>query len=168
MFSDVLSAIKTRDDINEALSILDQLEQTVFKTNHNEVEQFVSESANYKLGKILISNLSLSTDSTTNNGHVSLSKIISSLKDRLRSMRVLSLTLVFLPTANEVDTIADWVKRNIGEDVVIDILSQKEIMSGVKISFCGKYADYSLRTKLNEFWKYALIDMTKVFNLDNL
>ena len=58
------------------------------------------------------------------------------------------MSLAIDPTPETIDRLFDWVKKNLGEGIVLDIDKDESILGGAIISFDGIYNDLSLRKTL--------------------
>lgn len=73
---------------------------------------------------------------------------VESLKDKLRTLRVVQLTLAFQPNEEAIAIFSDWVKKNVTQDTIIDLQFDKTIVGGALLIADGQYKDYSIRKKL--------------------
>jgi F0F1-type ATP synthase delta subunit len=75
---------------------------------------------------------------------------LEALAKSLKSVNELELTLAVNPTEDFVSGCFAWVQKNVGEDVVLNIKKDPALVGGAKITYKGKYLDYSLARKLKE------------------
>ena len=73
---------------------------------------------------------------------------IDELVTKLYKCRIVELTLAFKPDNNTIAYFSDWIKKNVGSDVVIDLQFNPSIVGGAQIIYNGMYKDYSIRKKL--------------------
>ncbi|MDP1743324.1 MAG: hypothetical protein Q8L51_00885 [Candidatus Amesbacteria bacterium] len=64
-------------------------------------------------------------------------------KLEIENLRELHLTLAYEPTRININTYSAWVKKNVGENVVLDINVDPAIIAGAQIVWNGKYKNYS-------------------------
>ena len=142
MYSKILVQLKTLDDVDTLIQEIDVLSNSLYKSNFEEV---------------LYSKIRKSTlDAIVRFGvGAQLIAPLRELEEILKTLKLLKLTLAVSPTPALVDTISSWVKTNVGEDVVLDISLDSNLMGGAQISFSGKYADYSLSTAYDQFCQTA-------------
>ncbi|MEK7504563.1 MAG: hypothetical protein AAB550_03625 [Patescibacteria group bacterium] len=69
-------------------------------------------------------------------------------KLEIENLRVLGLTIANEPTRSNVMIYGAWVKKNIGEDVIMDITIDSRIVAGAQIVWNGKYKDYAYVQRL--------------------
>jgi F0F1-type ATP synthase delta subunit len=68
---------------------------------------------------------------------------LESWKSEIENLRYLNLTLAYEPTRVNINTFSAWVKKNVGENVVLDINVDPAIIAGAQIVWNGKYKNYS-------------------------
>lgn len=64
----------------------------------------------------------------------------------LESLRVLKITMAVEPTRANILAYGAWIKKNIGEDVIMEISVNSDIVAGAQMVWNGKYKDYSKST----------------------
>ena len=67
----------------------------------------------------------------------------------LDSLKILKITVACEPTRSNILAYGSWIKKNIGQDVIMDISIDSNIVSGAQIVWNGKYKDYSLSETTN-------------------
>jgi len=65
-------------------------------------------------------------------------------KLEIENLRVLRLTLAYEPSRINIVTYADWIKKTVGADVILDVTVDPKLVAGAQIIWNGKYQDYSL------------------------
>ena len=61
------------------------------------------------------------------------------LRNVLRKLPVVKLTLAVHPSQQMIDTIAKWIKAQVGEETIIQVEVDAKILGGARISFGGRY-----------------------------
>jgi hypothetical protein len=135
----ILDKVITKDDAesleNELEILLNSLyeEKKDFETTlESDVRYWVSELIKEELGS----------------GEINPETYIKKLKGELESFKTLKIGLAFEPSLKGIEKFSDWVKKNVGKKVLLD-LYQKQIVGGAIVEFDGEYRDYSLKKKLN-------------------
>lgn len=144
---DLQNLVKTKDDIAVLNSEINLILSALF-TSHKKIE------------KVLTKEIRLTTYAALKKDfldkEVSPSKIkelLNELSERLKKLKVLELTLAFEPTQEEIFNIYNWVKENLGDDVILDIKLDKSILGGAIIVFEGLYKDYTVKKQLEEVFE---------------
>lgn len=86
-------------------------------------------------------------------------EVLSKYKDRLPIVReaVSRMREIKLEVARElpqraVEEISGWVRKNLGEDVVIEFKLKPELIGGATVYWEGRYGDFSLKKKLESYF----------------
>ncbi len=105
---------------------------------------------------ILINNL-YKTKTTSSEVRGSTVDVLGKYKDKLSVVRkaVGQMREIKLEVARElpqraVEEISGWVRKNLGEDVVIEFKLRPELIGGATVYWEGRYGDFSLRKKLDD------------------
>ena len=64
-------------------------------------------------------------------------KIFGKLEGRIENLRYLNLSLAYEPTRVNINTFSAWVKKNVGENVVLDINVDPSLVVGAQIVWNG-------------------------------
>lgn len=65
---------------------------------------------------------------------------------------VVVLELAFEPTETSIKTISSWFIRRINAKVVLDLHYERRIVGGAYIAVNGQYKDYTLQTKIDNYF----------------
>lgn len=80
-------------------------------------------------------------------------QFLTGLKEKLGSFKILRLSIAFEPTTESIESIFSWVKNNLGEGIILDIQTDKNIIGGAVIVFEGIYKDLSIKSKINTYFE---------------
>jgi hypothetical protein len=72
------------------------------------------------------------------------------LKNYLKNVKTIKLKIAFRPRDTFLIRLSEWVKKNMGKEVIIDIDYDDKILGGAIIEFKGKRIDLSLNSKIDE------------------
>jgi F0F1-type ATP synthase delta subunit len=140
----IWKSIVTKSDLNELENLLDQLESHMFINNSSlNYQQLIESSANPDIAEVLV-------DSLSENDSIKL--IVDNIRKDIEKLSFMHLSFSQRPTEKFLKIVGKWIKENINEKVVIDFDIKKEILGGAEISYLGKFGDYSLKKKLDNWW----------------
>ncbi|MEK7502667.1 MAG: F0F1 ATP synthase subunit delta [Patescibacteria group bacterium] len=146
LYYDALRDIKLIEQVEEFSSEIDNILSSLFKVKNRNIEEILDKTVGQKtLGivkKLVQENKIDSSD------YNSLDKLLNGIKQDLKKIRILKMSLAIDPTPETIDRLFDWVKKNLGEGIVLDIDKDESILGGAIISFDGIYNDLSLRKTL--------------------
>lgn len=132
MFSEIIRQLKTVNDVDILKEEIDILMDGLYKSDFK---------------KNMLSKIRSNMIGFLPQDEEGLSKLLKLLGE----LKILKLTLAISPTPAMIDDISTWVKKNVGQDVVLDIKMDESIIAGAQISLDGKYGDYSLKPDYEQF-----------------
>ena len=137
MSSQLLTKLRTKEDLEILKGELDLLENALYQTDkkyddviHNDIRSWVSE---------IILNESIKTEMPV---------YIKELKNDLANIPIISASINFEPSTSFLELISDWLKKYVNEKMVVDLLLNSSTLGGIQLSYKGKYIDLSLRKKI--------------------
>lgn len=141
MSSQLIQMLRTKEDLEilrgELMMLENALYQTTNKYNNvlrNDIRSWVSE---------------IIVKESKNEG---MDRYIKKMKGDLLEVPILTVSIYFEPSNLFIETISNWLKNNIDERLVVDILLNSASLGGIQLSYKGKYLDLSLRKSItNEF-----------------
>lgn len=78
---------------------------------------------------------------------------LEELQKKLESLPVLKITLAFLPSRKSIERIVNFIRKESGEKIILDIFIDPEIVGGAILEYRGKYLDFSLKNEVKKFFK---------------
>lgn len=140
----LMKTVFTRDDWLRLRREVDRLEESLYKTGDEGYETVLENDVRKEIAEIL--------------GGQNVSKDI--VHDRLREIReflgevhAVKITLAVEPPRSLVKEIWNWVEKNAGEGIILEIKINPGILGGALIAWNGRYADFSLRERWEKDWK---------------
>ena len=134
--SELLLKLRTKDDLDILRGELDLLENALYQSGikydniiKNDIRSWVSE--------IILKE-----------GNEDLTGYIKKIRADLLKIPVLSASINFEPSTSFIETMSIWLKRNIDEKMVVDLLMNTASLGGIQLSYKGKYLDLSLRKRI--------------------
>jgi hypothetical protein len=135
--SELLSKLRTKEDLDILRGELDLLENALYQSSNiyndiikNDIRSWVSEIV-------------------LKEGKEDLSGYIKKIKVDLLKAPVLSASINFEPSSSFIEKLSLWLKKNIDEKIVVDLLLNTASLGGIQLSYKGKYLDLSLRKKIS-------------------
>ncbi len=78
------------------------------------------------------------------------SKELSQMKKTLLGLPIVKLEIAFSPSEEFLQKISNWMEKNLGKKVILDVTVNPKIIGGAIIEYQGKWRDFSLVKKLKE------------------
>ena len=142
MYNEILSHIRTK---SEAWQLEDEVDLLLDHLYKGKADDF-----DLALKNDLRAWVSEQLQSTFTNPDVKKDEYLRGLKEAIAKLRELKLTLAFEPTQNSIEKIHDWIRKNVGDGIILDVTFNPTIFAGAIVIFEGKYRDLSLRNKFRE------------------
>jgi len=142
MYSEILSHIRTKSEAWQLEDEVDLLLDHLYKGKAGDFELALKNDLRAWVSELLLSAFA--------NPDVKKDEYLRGLKEAIAKLRELKLTLAFEPTQNSIEKIHDWVRRNVGEGIILDVTLNPTIFAGAIVTFEGRYRDLSLRNKFRE------------------
>ncbi len=137
MYSDILTSIRTKED---AWALEQEIDILLDKLYSVKADEF-----SHALEHDVRSNVALIIKSSIEKARIDRDKYLQGLKNELKKLKEIQLTLAFEPTDATLEKIFLWVRENVGKGIILDLNYSKTISGGAVIIHKGKYRDYSLK-----------------------
>ena len=73
-------------------------------------------------------------------------------KEEIKNLKIAKITLAIDPSEDTISLISDWINKNLGDGIILDLSKDESILGGVIISIDGVYKDQSLKKNLEELF----------------
>lgn len=71
--------------------------------------------------------------------------ILNAISEHMKTLPVISMYIPYEPVPAEINKLGIWVRRNVDEQVLIDLHTDPTLLGGCAFAWQGTYRDYSLR-----------------------
>lgn len=142
MYYELLSLARTKEEAKTLISELDSVSEALYKNRPEEIEDVLTKKVRAKVAEVLRQDFAKGFNRE---------KYISEIKEALKKYKVISLTLSFEPREGTLVKLSAWVKKNLGEEILLDISKDEKIVGGAVIISEGNFRDFSLRKKIKEY-----------------
>jgi F0F1-type ATP synthase delta subunit len=145
LFDQIIVKLRTTTDAADVINSLEEFSGTSFSSKATDRQEIFSKLP-AGIGDILTA--SLEKPSQTPEDQIAIKREVNELLDRLRLCKNVKITIAFKPDDRTIALFSDWVKKNVSEELLLDIQFDKSIVGGVQIIAGGNYKDYSVRKNL--------------------
>ncbi len=76
-------------------------------------------------------------------------KIPSDLEKKLRALPKLRLEIAFSPPESFIKRVSQWLEKELGQKIILDVVVNPKIIGGAVIEFQGKWRDFSLAKEIH-------------------
>ncbi|KPJ73616.1 hypothetical protein AMJ48_00040 [Parcubacteria bacterium DG_74_1] len=81
---------------------------------------------------------------------------VSRLEKELRALPEIKLDIAFSPKDNFLNTISQWLQRELGQRTILDITVNPKVVAGAIIEYQGIWRDFSLAKKIDQLFSEKL------------
>jgi F0F1-type ATP synthase delta subunit len=142
MYSELLNNIFTVDDAVNLLTEVLVLKKSLYGNDANSWDDALNNLVRKSTAVIVNAEISKFKN------EISKIDYLLTVERQLMGLKSVKLILACEPSIKLVETIALWLKANVGRSVVLDITLDKKLIGGAIVEYDGKYGDFSLKSKL--------------------
>jgi hypothetical protein len=153
MSSSLFEKLLTLDDLNTLSEEVTLLQTSIFQVKENAFESALSSSVRTWVGEYITREI--------NEQKLDRKQYLKDLLTQIKDTKILKLVIGFQPTPQNITEVANWVKKDLGPEVVIDLSYQPDLIGGAVVTWQGKFFESSVKQK---FTQYIPTAMAKIFN----
>ncbi len=157
-FKRLLLVMRTEEDKRKAINFLNGLIENLYKTDWS-LKKFIADEGENTMCKAIIEIL---PDGWEKIEKGALEEKFSGIRQKIEAIKTIRLTLAIAPDDRLLTRIKGWANSNFGENYVLEIAVQQEIIGGAIVIVGGIYHDFSLSKKVDTLvadQKSEILDM---------
>lgn len=155
----VVKSIRTKDERDWGLAGLRIVEENLYRENPEALER----SFKAKLPPVLIRPLKEVLSRAYYLHERELSRnLFDGIESALAGLTLLRLEIVFEPTESTVERLHSWVRKEVGEGVILDFEVREEIRGGARLMFKGRYIEKTLASLISMALENKRVDIAKI------
>ena len=143
----VVAYIRTKGEKDLLRDRISELEAAIFRSDPNGGEKIITTHFPEHLAVIMRKILQ---DPVFKDSPEMLKKFFQELRDTIDILQLLKLSLAFNPSEEMIIRLHEWVKKNLGSGVVLDINYDGSMLGGARIIFKGRYKEVTLAQMITE------------------
>jgi F0F1-type ATP synthase delta subunit len=148
LFEKFTKELKTKEQL---IILLDEIETASSFIYKEAGGQLISGRLKDHVSESFLANLEWSEK----NGYISSEleaqkDFFNQLKKFAQGLPICKLTLAFNPRPDFLSKISDWINKETGKRIILDIYTNENILAGASIEFEGNYRDFSFGGQLSE------------------
>jgi|SRR3989344_3731261 len=141
-FSDLTSTIITKEELDEFISELDVFIDSLYISKETVEQKFNTHISFDKRERLL----SLCKGARIDLNNISgLKDFLVTLKQQLKELPILELTIAFHPHRDFLSKVSLWCFQKMEKNVILSVSLERAIIGGTMISFAGIYRDFSMQ-----------------------
>ncbi|HUW71925.1 MAG TPA: F0F1 ATP synthase subunit delta [Candidatus Humimicrobiaceae bacterium] len=83
----------------------------------------------------------------------------SGLEKKLRSLTEMKLEIAFSPDNDFLNRISQWLEKELGQKVILDITVNQKVVAGAIIEYRGNWRDFSSAKKIDQLFTDKLTNL---------
>lgn len=147
IYFDIITSIKTIQEVDSLVRNLDTLALTFFKSEKISTGKALDSISADLASKIIQifakNNLDIDNRET-------ISSFCKTLKDLIKKLKIIKIVLAFNPTNKAIENVHNFIKEALGIGYILNIEVSEDILGGAIVIFNGKYIDFSLKKRIEE------------------
>jgi len=147
MYFDLITSLKTTQEVINFVSEIDALQLAFFKSEKTSIEKALTSISLNSANKIT---QAFSKNNLDTNNRVVVSGFFETLKELIKKLKTIKLVLAFDPTDKTIEKIHNFVKDILGIGYVLDIETSEDVLGGAIVIFNGKYNDFTLKKRVED------------------
>lgn len=145
----IILGVKTKQEASQIMRELEVLETALYNNNKDDFLHELEEGVSVKLAETIKTALASDVKCNSLEGK---KELINDLKQSVKEAVAMELVVGSEPSQKMVDKVSDWVKKNLNPKCVVDIVVDKSIIAGAKITYQGRYFDGTVNKQWNQTW----------------
>lgn len=160
IFTELLTFVKTTADADQLESQIERLLTRIFQINKQSFEKELEANLNLNLAGAI--KRIFTTQNLSYSKPEEMKAFLEQMRKELTACKVLTLTISFEPSHETIDLFFDWVRRELGPGIILELNADKTIVGGAIIVYQGKFMDMSIRKKLDDLFILKKEELAKI------
>jgi hypothetical protein len=140
-----MTFVITAREANSLLDEIDRVSDATYNPNVSDIDSLLSGAENLKMF--------LGSGEAFPQSTESLRRSLIELREKVKNCERVQISVSFGPTAGFEQKLKTWVLNNLKDDLVIEIKTDPDVVSGLTLTYKGIYKDYSLNSLLNSYFE---------------
>lgn len=147
VLKDFAKKIKTKEELTFYLEEIAQVQQVVFKNKRVPLSKKVEGKVSGELKNFLEG---LEKEEVISKNPEQQSSFLEKLKKYLQSFPEIKLEIAFLPSDEFLTRINQWLEEKLGQKVILNLITNPQIVGGAVIEYQGNWRNFSLVKELDK------------------
>lgn len=154
MYSQILSRTRTKEEVDSLKREIEVLEEAFYKDGGRGFDAVLNSHVRHWVSE------AMKADWTESN--IDSKAYLEKLKNKIEKLGIVQLTLAFEPTNITIDKFINYIRQNVGEDIILEVSYDPNIVAGTMISYKGNFRDFSLKRLFEEELKAGKEEIEKI------
>ena len=157
----ILADLRTQDERDQLREQMGELEAALFRSDPKGIEKIITSHIPEHLA---VAMRSILASPALKNNPEALRKFFQDLRETIDKLPIIKVNIAFKPTEEMITRLHEWVQKNLGLGVVLDIGYDGSMLGGARIIFGGRYKEMTLAQMITDVFakeKTAILGMIK-------
>lgn len=141
LLNELLKHVRTREELDHLRQGIERLEEALYRRHSQSFENIMRGELPEGVARHLEEIFSHPPYAENRSSQEAL---LAELKKSLKWVKYIKIEFAFEPTELLVEKVSEWVRQEVGENIVLDISADLAMLGGARLSYGGKYDEYSL------------------------
>lgn len=157
----IVSSVRTKEERDVTLTGLRIVESSIFQKSAEHLSrELVKAGVPTDIGRRLLD----AAEGEPLKNHVPRGEFFKALKKTLEELLVLRLEISFEPREKIMDKLKSWAEREIEKGIIFDLTLDRSISGGAKLSFQGRYREYTFENLISSALSSKREEITKLIS----
>lgn len=153
----ILSSIRTTDEKNQTVNLIEEMLENIFKRDQ---EVYAQSPFSKKMSGLIIAEIEKRKISSDRK---QAEKYLEDLLLVVKKLPEMRLTIAIDPTEDLIKSVKNWTERNLSREIILDFEVKPEIIGGtIIVSPKGQYANYALSEQIDRFFTNKRQEITNL------
>ena len=143
----LVADLRTKDERDLLRNEIAELEAAVFRSDPKAMEKILTSHFSEHLASAM---RKIFQDPLFKDNPESLRNFFHDLRNTIDRLPLLKLSIAFNPSEEMIARLHEWIQKNLGPGVVLDISYDSMMLGGVRIIFAGRYKEMTLAQMITE------------------
>ena len=147
LLDNILETVRTKSEAELLRTEITHLEERIYHSDISDFEEGVKAHIPERIAGLIRKE---KEEEALLDDRASLKMSLEEIQHALDLLPVLRLDIAFDPSEKVVEAISDWVRKEVGGDVLLDIGYDRTLGGGARVMYKGKYKEWTLAEAVDE------------------
>lgn len=147
ILEDLIQKIRTKEELIFFLEEMDRVRELIFKDKELSLSQKVEGKVSEEFKELIER---LEKEGAISKSREQQSAFFEELEKNLKSLPEIKLEIAFLPSENFLERISQWLEKELGQKVILNLTTNPKVVGGAIIEYRGRWRDFSLAKAIDK------------------
>lgn len=159
LFDQIMTKLRTTSEVSDVIHALEEFASSSFSPTKTSAQEQIFIKLPKETATIFITAFAKPSTAAE---QITLKREVNELLTKLRTYKSIKITIAFQPDDATITFFSEWIKKNIGPGLLMDLQFDKSIVGGAQIIAGGVYKDYSVKKNLTNRFQIQKDEIMKL------